>query len=268
MSIFIAPSLRIQSSGDINENNPVIGYKNIVSTSNVAASSAEDDFPVTNLANPNTVLPWVATSDADQLITITPGVTPVDYVGIAGHNFGTIKAKVSVETQYGGVWSTASPAVIADTDAPMIFRFLKNIYTGVRVRIADAFDVPEAAVMYVGEITTMQRRIYVGHSPLNLVVDPITRTGMSDAGQFLGTIQTGGKYSTSLTLANLTPGWYRSVFLPMSQVLRTEPFFFSWRPQGYPREVGYCWRTSPIIPKNDRTNGMMSVNFNMSGMIE
>jgi hypothetical protein len=45
------------------------------------------------------------------------------------------------------------------------------------------------------------------------------------------------------------------------------PFFFAWRPDAYPYEVGYCWLTNDPQPSNALPNGMMSVSLEMAGVV-
>jgi hypothetical protein len=59
----------------------------------------------------------------------------------------------------------------------------------------------------------------------------------------------------------------RSYFSPFAVQARSRPFFFAWRPQSYPLEVGFVWLTSMPIPVNDKSNGFMKVNLALRGIV-
>ena len=266
--IVTSQNLVILSDEDFNENSPLIGYINYVTIANIAAENSDAEFPVTNLANSNTLLRWQAADTTEQVITVTlNGSEPVDYIGLARHNLGSVQAHVSVEVDYSGSWTEVIPEHVFGSDDPLIFRFEKETYDGVRIRIKSATAVPTIAVMYCGELTPVQRRIHNGHTPINLARLRDRRTGMSDTGEFLGTIIVGGKSSTTISLPFLTAAWYRSVFNVFARATEGEAWFFAWRPQDYPLEVGYVWRVGDVIPKNDKSNGMMTVSMNVAGII-
>ena len=47
---------------------PLIGWHNLVTISNVSSTTADTDFPITNVANPATHLKWVGgTNTGDEL---------------------------------------------------------------------------------------------------------------------------------------------------------------------------------------------------------
>lgn len=269
--IVIPSSLVITPTDDINSDNPVIGYQNKVTTGNIAATTADASHPVTNLANPATYsqAAWLATNTSTVYLTCTlaGNTDDINYVGLAGHNLGTVGASVSVEGDTGSGYSTIAGPQIQSDDSPMIFRFTTAAYTAIRVKILTPTAAPRVAVMYVGALLTLQRRLYVGHSPITMGRSRDVRNGMSEGGNFTGRIVVGGQTSTGISLQNLTASWYRSYMDPFIKAAETTPFFFAWRPNTYPKEVGYAWLTSNPIPKNQRSNGMMQVDLSMTGII-
>ncbi len=100
--IVISSSL-VMSESDLTPDHPIIGYRNIVTIDNIVADGEDPDYPVTNLANPATHLRWKSDAADLQYLTITTGsADPIDYVGIAKHNFGTAEIAVSIEGDDGG----------------------------------------------------------------------------------------------------------------------------------------------------------------------
>jgi hypothetical protein len=280
--VIISSSLTVVAGVDgLNTNSPIIGYQNLVTTTNIAATTEDADFPVVNLANPATHLRWksgAGSPSSDEYITITLNtVEQVDYLGIAVHNFGTSSAPVSVEgtTEAPGgspdPWfELITPRLLSD-DGPVIFRFDPQFLHSIRLRIqpsqAATPVTPYLAIMYVGELLVLQRRIYVGHTPIKFGRHLNVANHRSISGNFLGRIVLGEKVSTTIALKNLTPSWYRSHMDPFLVEAKEIPFFFAWRPGTYSTEVGYVWLTDDPEPANQLSNGMMQVSLNVEGVV-
>ena len=272
MSLVIAGSLvlgdSVSGGGIINANNPLIGYRNLATASNVAATSAASGRPASNLANPSTNLRWEGTNAlVDTYLTVTVNaVEPIDYIALARHNFGSAQIPVSVEG-FDGSWAELVAPVLLPNDGPALFRFAPAALPAIRLRLQPGSAVPTAAVLYTGALLVLQRRIYVGHTPINYGRTTKVINGRSESGNFLGRIITAEMTETSVRLANLTAGWYRTYLDPFILNARERPFFFAWRPSDYPREVGYAWLTSDPQPTNQRSNGMMSIELKMAGVV-
>lgn len=262
----------LSETGDENENSPLIGWHNLVTISNVSADRSDALYPAINLANPATNLKWQGLDGGDHVISMfTDYNEDVDYVAIARHNLGSRGFAVTVEGRVGaGAWSELVGSIVLPDDTPTIFRFAPQLLTEIRLRIEDGVDPylpPAIAVLYVGKLLVLQRRMYVGHSPITLGSHVTVVNGTSERGEFLGRLVIGESKSTSVALQNLTPDWYRQKMDPFVKASAESPFFFAWRPGKYPREVGYAWRDSgDLAPSNALSNGMMQVSFSMSGV--
>lgn len=277
MSVVISSSYVLTDSvsggGIINENNPVIGYENLVTVTSLSTTSEVDDFPVTNLANPATNLKWKADAAEEVYITVlVDRVDPIDYLAIAKHNLGSGLIPVSVEGLAEEEddpmtdWFELTTDVLLPNDGPTLFRFeLQSLYS-IRIRMQAADVIPEIGVMYVGKLLVLQRRMYVGHSPITLNKVAKITNARSEDGNFLGRIVLNTMNQSGVSLQNLTPDWYRTYFDPFVDAAKEYPFFFAWRPGDYPMEVGYCWMTDDPTPENQRSNGMMQVNFKLNGV--
>lgn len=266
--IVISPDLTLAAVGDYSPNSPVIGWDTVIAA--VVADSESTDYPASNLLNDSTALRWQAGSGATQYLTFTvPGGEQVDYLAIARHNFGTIAATISVETQAPGggePWVEVIEEFIPANDTPIIARFTPQNAVGVRLKIQPADEIPRAAVAYVGLLLVMQRRVYVGHTPIVYGRSARITNARSESGDFLGRIVLAESLDTAVEFQNLTPAWYRSTLEPFIEASKETPFFFAWRPATYPTEVGFCWMTNEPRPSNQRPNGMMQISFQMSGV--
>lgn len=279
MSIVISSSYVISSSqsggGTINADNPLIGWHNIAISSNISATTEAAGFPASNMANPSTNLRWegeAASPAADDYITIdTNYEDPIDYIAIAKHNLGTGQIPVSVE--YMDVdaspdeWTELIADVILPNDGPALFRFDPQVITQIRLRLQPGTEVPTIAVCYVGKLLVMQRRIYVGHTPMPYGRTTKVVNARSESGNFLGRIVTNQMTGATASFQNLTADWYRTNMEPFLLQAQELPFFFAWRPSSYPREIGYGWLTSDPKPNNQRQNGMMAVDIAMGGIV-
>lgn len=251
-----------------------IGYNSLVTISNVTATSEAAGFPTTNMANPATYPPWKSNGTSEEYITITTGGAAVDYVGIAGHNLGTLAAFVDVETQatVGGAWSVAhdGSASYVASNRPVLLLFDQETPYAVRLKIyatgGTLQSEPMIAVLYAGAITQLPHNVYGGVSPVNLSRNVETVEGRSQNGQYIGSVTTRTTYSGSVDLRNLSPSWYRTVFDPFVVAASGTggakvPFFYAWRHEDYPQEVAYCWLQDAPTPKNSGTRKYMEVSI-------
>lgn len=278
MSIIIASSHVISDTvsggGTINGNNPLIGYENLATTTNISSTTEADGFPVTNLVNPSTNLRWqgeTSSPEEDEYITVAVAATdPMDYIAVAKHNFGSAQIAVSVEyldtDASPDSWEELVSPVMLPNDGPALFRFSPQALSAIRLRLQPGSEAPRAAVLYTGKLLILQRRIYVGHTPIPYGRSTKVTNARSESGHFLGRIVLNQATGTSVELRNLTPDWYRTYMEPFVQNSYENPFFFAWRPQSYPREVGFAWMTNDPQPQNAVQNGMVQVALQMTGV--
>ena len=272
--IVIAPTLSLTEPFQFTLDHPVIGYDNAVTVINIAASSQLAANPAVNMANPATHLKWKATAAAAQTVTVNQLPEQFfDYVGIARHNLGTAQCPVTVlgaDTVDGfgaPIFDEALvPEQLLPNDAPALFRFTRAGLIAIRLAIGAGSAAPEIAVLYVGELLTLQRKLYVGHTPITMGREVQVTNGRSESGQYLGRVITGETRASAIQLLNLTPDWFRQYMDPFIVASAEQPFFFAWRPQSYPQEVGFAWVNSNPRPVNQLPNGMMAVDLSISGI--
>lgn len=251
-------------------NNPLFLYESVIPAGGVIADTEDDDYPASNLLNVLTFADaeWRAADTTAQYLTFTlDGVDPIDSLGIARHNFGSAAIAVTIEAYIGGVWTALLPERMPADDGPLLFYFESQSIAQIRIGLGSGDEPARAAVVYIGAALVGQRRLYVGHSPLKMARTTDVVSGMSEASDFLGRVVLGEFTGTAVDFKNLTPDWYRKSFDPFIVAAKTTPFFFAWRPQDYPDEVGFCWLTNNPKPVNQRNNGMMSVQLQVNGIV-
>lgn len=266
---------------DIPLNTPVFGWESIATAGTVSATSEDADHPASNLSNLSTALRWIAQEEgsplgppaADQYLTVTISqVDPVDYLAIAVHNLGTGQNAVSVEGSTGGSpeWFELVQESIPANDDPIIFRFTPQSLAGIRLRIQPSAaaepTTPYVAVLYVGRLLVCERGTSVDHVPINLGRTSNVQTGKSATGNFLGRIVLSEARSTSFALKMLRETWYRANMDPFVSASKEDPFFFAWKPQELPNDIGYCAMTNDPQPTRSFDTGTMAVTFQFGGV--
>lgn len=269
--IIISSSVVLSPTEEFGSNNPVIGIDNLVTVDNVTAETEAAGYPITNVANPITSpgARWRANDTTEQAVSVVVNtVEEIDYIAVARHNFGSAQIPVTVEgsTDGGMGWSELVAETLLADDAPAIFRFDPQALTNIRLVLGEGDEAAEIAVLYTGKLLILQRRVYVGHTPITYGRSTTIVNGKSEGGDFLGRIVTSEQRSTSVDLKNITPAWYRQSMDPFIEASKDTPFFFAWRPGDYPNEVGFCWMTNEPQPQNARPNGMMNIQMQMTGI--
>lgn len=264
MSLVISDALTLTAPDRANPNQPLLGWRNFVSESDFTASSETEFSPVSNLANPSTAFGWEAEDTTEQQIDIS-NERPVDYLGIARHNLRG-GAEMRIEFGVGVSFNVAIDWFEVPTRQAIMFLFKEAQPDTVRIRIRDNSEPPTIAVLYLGRVTELQRRIYVGHTPVTMGRTVETVGGYSENGQYLGEVTRREGRQTSVSLQNLTPSWYRSNLDPFLAQRPRRPAFFAWRPESYPTEVGYVWLRGNPQPSNQRANGMMEISIDFEAI--
>lgn len=246
--------------------NPRIGYDNVVLPNTV--TSDEGAATRVNLANPATYLRWTADTNATQHVGANLlSARTVNYYGVAAHNLGSVGAVLTLQTSDNGVdWDDATLGVLVQNDFTMIEEFENKFSSFFRLKIEGATAPPSIGVLYMGSMLRVQRRIYVGHSPLVLQRKTVVSSGKSESGQFLGRVVRSTTYETKIAVQNLTPTWVRQRLDPFMAASADTPFFWSWRPCDYPTEVGFAWTTGDPSVSNARPNGMMDFDMAIQGI--
>lgn len=280
--LVLAPPVPTTTPGGVTllANNPWVGWDNIVTPATVQVdSTSELANPIANVANPSTYLYWKSAEDVDaqpvQYVTITaPTTQMIDYIGISGHNFGSdgigvlIEGATEVDSSGDPDWIDLTNEVMPADDTPMMFRFTKASYVGLRIRLALTDEPPQIAVVYCGELLILERRIYVGHRIVNYNESTNIVTGRSELGHFLGRLLLGEFNTSQIEMQNITPQFYRSGIEPWRKAAKTRPFFWAWRPSTYPLEVGYVWSTNDMQVSNSKANGFMQASLALQGITE
>lgn len=262
------------------------------------------------MALPATNLKWRSDSLGEQYVTVlSGGQLPVDYVGIAAHNFGTGLVAVELQGQQddGDEYETIAQEFTPSTDRPILIRMPRSsdayteeddgfvtesvsvsydagsiisdvteiddlgdisiTYYRIRLKLTPASTKPQVGVLYAGELLQIERGIYVGHTPITFSRSVSITVGKSQSGQYLGQVVGATIYETQVKLSYLTPSWCRGDFEGFIAAATVRPFFFAWRADERPEEIGYCWLSDGVpVPENSGPRDLMSVSFKIGGL--
>jgi hypothetical protein len=281
MSVILANNLTLDTSvlAQFGPDSPLIGWHNVLTSGNAVATYQDAAFPASNVANASTYLRWKSTSvTAPQHLRFN-GLVPgqIDYVAIAGHNFGSALMPVTLQ----GFAVDISPAAWIELvqmttppdDAPLIFRFPAQQVNAIRLQFGSGITSPpnlstppQAAVAYVGQILLLERKLWIDHTPITYGRTAKIANGRSENGNFLGRIVLNERNETNVNVLHISPTHYRSDIDPFIEASKEVPFFFSWRPTTYPNEVGYAWMMNEPHVTHVSPHGLMQLELQMQGL--
>lgn len=287
MTIIISDTLvPSQDDAQFDADNPVIGWHNVVNIGNIRAAEIgtgadveDDNHPATMMANSNTYQRFQqAVGGKSFYIEIEPNeLDDIDYVAIAGHNWGTLAREVSIwgaterDTNDDFIFNQLVQEVIPIDDTPLIFRFTPAPYLALRIHVVATLtgidDIAYAAVVYAGKLLILERKIQVSFVPLIYGRRSNVTNARSERGNFLGRLLTGEWLETSATFMWLSPDWYRTYMDEFLKQAQTNPFFFAWAPISYPKETGFAWLTDVAEPVIHSPTGHIQVTLNMQGIV-
>jgi hypothetical protein len=277
MPLVLSPGLVATPPLDFAAHYPIIGWHNLVTVSNLEVEHEDTDHPGVNMANPATFLKWLSDDANAQTWTVTLAGEEIDYVGLEGHNLGSLGATVLVEVLAPGDGEVYEEVheVSPGTDATLILRFGAQNAAGLKVTITPPEggygegEFPQNAVLHVGKLLTMQKGLQMGHTPIvdGDVVEILN--GTSQGGDFLGSIVTFEAKKSGAQFKLIDKTWFRSDMRPfLVHANGGQPFFWAWNPDGFPEECGYCWLDGPARPTISHTAGHVDLQLEMTGIAE
>lgn len=274
MSVIFAPNLVLsgeEATYGLTADHPVIGWQTFVVPGAVTATTSVAAFPPRNMANPATHLAWRGgATSATEYVTLTPSpeIGLVDYVAIARHNIGSAQISISIGYETAGpTWVELVPPVYLGDDGPALFRFNAQTLTNVKIKLLVGLTAPQIAVAYAGKLLTLPRKLYQGFAPIPYGRTAKVTNGRSEAGQFLGRIVLQEFVRDTVPLSLISPTYFRDHIAAFLADSKENPFFFAWRPQSYPHEIGYCHMTNDPVPVNEAPHGLIAMSMEMTGVL-
>jgi hypothetical protein len=268
---------------------PLIGWKSVLRLQDISSAYGEN---AGIMWSPDTYTYWesdaVTVSEGNPEVYVdfvNPNNAPVDYAGIAGHNFfdNESGAPFSYQWQHsfdGSTWLNLTQQRNTIDNGAVMDYFTSTTAPNLRLYIAGipgSEMVVRIAHIRIGAIVRLQRKMYVGISPFRLDKRVEKMVTVSDSGKYLGGIAKSTVNLYTINQLDNTPEFVREEiddFLDHAEFLSPSwnngpdgTFFAAWRPNEYPEEVLYCHPPENIQrPVNQRNNGMMQ--WTISGEAE
>jgi hypothetical protein len=269
VSLVVSRDIVLTTPIVVDGNLPLIGWHNVITTAGISAGTANASYPASNLANPQTFSRWQAADTTEQYVTLSAlSPTDLDFLGIAAHNLASAGISVSVDGRLGeGDWFELVQEVQLPNDGPAMFRWETQSLSAVRLHLRSGNVPARIAVAYLGKLLVMERKIWQGQTPPPLGRMSRATNSKSESGQFLGRVVLSEWVETKVPLSLLDPDWFRENMVPFLTAARNAPFFFAWRPQDYPQEVGYLWFINDPVPVNESPTGLVAMTMELRGVV-
>jgi len=242
-----------------------IGHQSYTRTGTVTASSAAVDFPADAPLNELTYEFWRPTALPATWTLNAGSSVAVNYFGIAAHTLGSSGNTVSIQSSPDNTTWTTIDSITPTDNSPIMFLFVSVTAQYYRIEISGG-AIPSIGVIYIGTVLEMLRPCYGGLTPISLSRDSVIRPNRSEGGQWLGRSVIRSGSSMKVQYSILENNWVRTTFKDFIDDAVVYPFFFAWRPDNYPEDVGYVWVQDDIKPSNMGRNSLMQVTFDMSGL--
>lgn len=253
---------------------PRILWRNLVTSTNIAADSEAVGYPASNLANPATHQGWRAADIGDVEITITIGEVGLQSgLGIAKHNFGS--AEIAAEVGYydeADAWVSLAGPQIPPSNEPMLFQWTAQSLSTIVIRIAEGSEAARAAVVYAGEVLIMPRGVDVD---ADFLVPRFARkteyvAPLSESGNYLGRLVTSQRIDgVSHTYSHLAADFFRDQIDPFVAAAQDDtPFFYAMlADDGVNYDVAFAWITEDPMPVKSPVTGRYKLNLKMGGLV-
>ena len=245
--------------------NPLLLHENLLadSTGTLTASSSASGFPVTNINDwrPGVSYRWKATATTDQTIDMDAGAgntLAADTFCMAGHNFGTVAARISIIADTFTPPTTIRKVGFTPTDdLPLLVTFTEQNLRYWRIFIDNTPSaVVQAGVMALGRridydagalmdldpynrSSKVEPFINNNGSPIGVNVREQTKMFQMSYGEANGGMRTSSFYDT--ITPDIKTGW-----LPHA-VDNAKPFFFAWNIDVDSDEIYLCRVQGPTV---------------------
>jgi hypothetical protein len=249
-----------------------IGYKNLFETTGatVTVSSEASGYEKENAYDWKQYDWWKPTDTSSEWIAVSfSSAKTADYAAVWGHNLNEVAGSVKPQysTDGGSNWIDASTAVTATTGNTIFIGFNSASAADWRLLFTSTGTVIVAGVQ-IGDATIFDKSVSPGFMPAGLSPQVGIKTAMSELGVNLGAsiLRTG--LIGSIQLANLSPDWVRSQWVPLINHLNAgKSCVFSWDDELHKDEAILIFKTGQIATPSYTTPLLMSASLNFQGIL-
>lgn len=270
--IYTATARAADLAANGEENNPFVAFENAGASATLSGTATLTDGAATNAFTGTTYDYWLpnVTGTTAELEMQFGADASYSFAGIAAHNLSDYGATVSVQNSADGItWADAGAGTVTPADnAPIVWRMAAAgndaDYWRFYITGLTASDPIYIGVAFLGNDLVMQRRFYQGYAPVLQPTEVTIQSNVSEGGNYVGSSVVRRGSTLQAQFNHLSPSFVRGTdFQAFQTAFNTaQPFFFGWRPQKYPEDVHYCWRTGNAIrPENTGPNEFMGCQF-------
>lgn len=218
---------------------PQILFDNRFLDATPTATDTAADYDVLNIRDLRAYTFWKAASAGIKYITINCGTAKnASGLGIAGHNFKTIGAAVSVESSPDNTtWTERLAPFIPANDFALMKVFTEVSAQYWRVKLGAGSAAPYIAILILGTPLVFERYLIGDFDPDGQEI--MAQSTNSKTGHLLGTTINYIRRNVSARWSLLTPAWIKNYFLPAwnAHLAWIRPFFWAWEITNHPDEV-------------------------------
>jgi hypothetical protein len=249
-------------------NHARIGYDNHIddTTTTVTASTEAAGFELDATQNPLTYDKWKPTALPATAKYDFGSAKTFGYIGIAAHTLGTEGATVVAEYSTDDIsYTTLNVDTSPNDDSAIMLLFAEVSARYLRLTISGS-TIPVIGVVYCGQVLSMYRPFYSGHTPGVLSRKTTIKPNKSVNGVWLGRSVIRSGLVADYSWQNTPIGWYESNFEPFVQHAIEKPFFVAWNPSEHADHVLYAWTSDDISPQLTGTLDLCEFGFSAEGV--
>lgn len=234
-----------------------LGFRNLIPLGIVTAEEMPG-FEKENAFDWFTYTWWRGVAPYNYIVTFED-IQTIDYFGLAAHNLNNEGYQISVHYKAEVAdpdWITFMNAVVPTNNAPVFYTappvsgktFLIQIFKD------GGIEPPYVGVFSMGEVMELPEGIRPSFTPPPAAVNDKIFNAESATGQFLGRSVERFGYEIDIRQTLVDPAWILDNWLEVSQMLSTQPFFYSWNQEEYPDHAVYAWLEGDMpVPKMNDT---------------
>lgn len=250
--------------------NPVLLYDNKLLTATLSSSTLVSGYNVQTVKDmrPYTFVKFNA-AGTNYVQGLWGAATAVNCVGIAGHNFATVSAVVSIEHSTNGSDWTEAATITPSTNNTIIFSFASQTKAYWRVKVVNSSGLPYMAVVYFGVAILFD---YPPNGPLSPFAENIiAEENESETGNLLGVNIKFNKIELSRLWEQQTKTFYDTYFKPFwnNHGKLLKPFFYADDLTARADEAHFVRIKKEFVnsPQYSRADIYDSIQLEMIGML-
>ena len=269
--IYTATARAADLAANGEQNNPFVAFENAGASATLGGTATLTDGAAANAFTGTTYdywLPNVTGTSVELKMTFSTAAT-YSFAAIAAHNLSDYGATISVQNKASGFFADAGAGTVTPTtNDPIAWRMPASGNDDEEWRFLisglTASDPIYIGVAFLGNDLVMQRRFYQGYAPVLQPTEVTTQSNVSEGGNYVGSSVVRRGSTLQARFNHLSPSFVRGTDFQAFQTAfnTTQPFFFGWRPQKYPEDLHYCWRSGNAIrPENTGPKDFMGCQF-------